>query len=157
MKIIKLIMALGIFMCLFLPLSQCTGISNDTKKSNSENKKLNDNNFSVEGNSDNKVKVHIIIDSVEDLLNLNLDAVPGLLAFISPLLFSISVRKKAWRIIFLVLQTANQIWLGFITFVVVWTLYDPLWGGYLLTFCVSIYSLITIVEWINLFRGKQLA
>jgi hypothetical protein len=155
MKIIKLMMALGIFICLFLPLSQCTSISSDAKKSISENEKVDDGKLLAKGNSDKNVQVHIIIDSVEDLLNLSLDAVPGLIAFIFPLVFCISVRKMLWRILFLVFQTANQIWLGFITFVVVWALYEPLWGGYILTFCVTVYSLITIVEWINLFRKNS--
>lgn len=155
MNIIKVIMALGIFICLFLPLSQCTRMSSEAQESISKNETVDGSNLITEDNQGREVKVHIIIDSADDLLNINLDAVPGLIAFILPLIFSISVQKTVWRILFLVLQTANQIWLSFIAYFVVWTFYEPLWGGYILTFCVAAYSLITIIEWVCFFKRKR--
>lgn len=153
MKIIKLIMAMGIFICLFLPLSQCTGISEkhsditDTTKSGQvvqeEPKEIQEDNSNIK----------IVISSIDDVVDI--ENISVFIGFLLPLLFCVSFVTRKWKIITLILQTVNQGWLIYLTWGLVWFLSEPLWGGYLLTFCVAVYSLITIVEWIYLFRKKH--
>jgi hypothetical protein len=149
-------MALGIFICLFLPLSQCAGISekhseiNDTDESG---QLVPENELKREQGNDSNIR--IIISSIDDVIDF--EKIPVFLGFILPLLFCISFVSKKWKILLLILQTVNQGWLIYLTCGLVWFLSEPLWGGYLLTFCVGVYFLITIVEWINLFRKKQQA
>jgi hypothetical protein len=161
MKIIKLIMALGIFICLFLPLSQCTRISNSYQKDVAQRNVAEGTSQSEatigaqsEIPQEKEVDIHIMIDSFDDMVDG--EKIPFYISFILPLLFCVSVVKKKWHILLLTLQTVNHFWLIYLTYIAVWFLWQPLWGGYLLTSFVAIYFLVTIFEWINLFRKKQM-
>lgn len=133
MKIIKFLMAMGIFACLFLPLSQCTTKNDDGVM---------------------ETEIHVIIDSVYDVTAL--ENIIRIVGFTLPLLFCISVTARKCKITLLVLQTVNHLWLAFLTYMDVWYLWQsPMWGGYLLTGFVMIYFVITIIEWMELFKRKQ--
>lgn len=150
MKIIKLILAVGILVCLFLPLSKCTGISE--AHSDFVDAEGYDH-ASQESDSTEFQKTYTVISDLDDMLDV--EKIPVFIGFLLPLLCCFTFVRKKWNAALLVLQTANQLWLIYLTCGLVWFLSEPLWGGYLLTFCVAIYTLITIVEWINLFRKKQ--
>lgn len=133
MKIIKFLMAIGIFACLFLPLSQCTSKNDD---------------------GEIETEVHIIVDSVYDVTAL--ENIIRIISFSLPLIFCIVVAARKWKITLLVLQTVNHLWLGFLAYMDVWYLWQsPMWGGYLLTIFVMIYFFITIFEWVDLFKRKR--
>jgi len=148
MKITKLIMAIGIFICLFLPLSQCASTTEHQSNTGSTDQKSHQENTRKDDSN-----IRIIISSIEDLIDV--EKIPLSIGFILPLLFCISLVEKKWKILVLVLQTVNQGWLNYLTFMIVWYFTEPLWGGWLLTVCAIGYSLITIIEWVNFFLKKH--
>ena len=153
MKIIKIVMAMGILSCLFFPLSQCTGVPGGHPEPSEFDQKIQyDEADNIQESSSNVHQVISGIDDIKDVGNF-----PIVLAFILPLLFCISAITRKWKLLILILQTVNQAWLIYLTFMLVWIFSEPLWGGWLLTVCALIYFLITIIEWIDLFRKKQLA
>jgi hypothetical protein len=152
MKIIKLIMALGIFICLFLPLSQCTGVPGGHPEPGEFDQMIKESE--EEDVQENDSNIHRVISDIDDVTDIG--NIPLFLAFILPLLFCVSVIARKWKLLVLILQTANQTWLIYVTFILVWYFSEPLWGGWLLTFCTVGYSLMTILEWIYFFRRKQL-
>ncbi len=153
MKIIKIVMAMGILSCLFFPLSQCTGVPGGHPEPSEFDQKIQyDEADNIQESSSNVHQVISGIDDIKDVGNF-----PIVLAFILPLLFCISAITRKWKLLILILQTVNQAWLIYLTFMLVWIFSEPLWGGWLLTVCACIYFLITIVEWIDFFRKKQSA
>ncbi len=143
---------MGILSCLFFPLSQCTGVPGGHPEPSEFDQKIQyDEADNIQESSSNVHQVISGIDDIKDIGNL-----PIWLSFVLPLLFCISVINRKWKILVLILQTVNQAWLIYLTFMLVWFFSEPLWGGWLLTSCVAVYSVITFSEWINLLRKNSL-
>lgn len=111
-----------------------------------------DENKDIQESGDN---IHQVISDIDDVMDIG--DIPVVLAFTLPLLFCICVVTSKWKILVLILQTANQTWLIYLTYILVWCFSEPLWGGWLLSFCTVVYSLVTILEWIIFLQKKQSA
>ena len=140
-KTIKLLLALLIFGCLFLPLSQC-----------SSNMAYRQNSAAIDSGasqSDKRISPSLIMASQAPR---NLGDAMVLLALVLPLFFCISLKSKVGTITFLLLQTLAALWLIFVTWVVVFAFNKPLWGGYILTMSSLSYFIFTFYEWCTLFK-----
>ena len=140
-RYIKIILAVGIFICMFLPLSKCTSDLSGPRKQ-SENLKIN--NPSAAPNT------HIIPDRITRIA----DQVPTsfmeyvvTISFIFPLLLCIPFSKnRKLHLAHLVLQILFSIWLLLQVYILVYSFYTPLYGGYLLTLLAGAFFIYGLFE-----------
>ena len=93
MKIIKTILAVGILICLFLPLSQCAGISESHSEITDE---ADQPSVELKDQQDNSADIYVVISGIDDVLDFN--KLPVFIGFLLPLLFCVSLARKKWRI-----------------------------------------------------------
>jgi hypothetical protein len=141
-KKLKVFLSLGILICLFLPLSQCSSVPAAIKS-----KSLIASSQSEEFKSSLGVATKSPIVRLYSLPD-NLGDWAILCAFVLPLLVCfISSKNFILSFLFLSFQTVVVAWLGYVIFILVYSLGSPLYGGYILTIFYSAYCGYTIFEW----------
>ncbi len=144
MNIVKIVVAIGIFCCLFLPLSHCSTSQERTSIETETSSEIETKTSREDGDSYSILHWGNLTD---------IDNFPLLLGFLLPFLFCIKFNSKKTRIVMLILQTANCVYLVLLTYISVYV-FHPLWGGYLLTTWVILNFVHTFYEWIILFRNR---
>ena len=145
---LKIIFAIGIAICMFLPLSKCSGDSPKLHAAQSKSE-------SVSSATKNSAEFE------SDLMVVKLGEFPTdfesyliYLAFISPLLCCIPVKKSAHKFAMLSLQTILLFWLFFVIYIFVYS-FKPLYGGYLLSTFSCLYFVLTLFEWHRFYLTKK--
>jgi Na+/glutamate symporter len=136
---LKNFIAVGIFSCLFLPLSQCSSpklIKPTVPESQAVGSVVDKK---IEWTT-STIKFNLVPKNIQEFVTE--------LALVLPLIFSL-VKFKTIKltIISLALQTASVFWLLFVVFMVVYILGKPLYGGYVLTLFSIAFSIYTLFEW----------
>jgi len=135
-RILKIVLALSIFGCMFLPLSQCTYTPHQFVEEGAE-----------EALKEPETETKILVIS-EGFSEWGFHDLWLPLTFVLPLLFAVPFHHKRRRFLVIqCLQTIYVVWLAFVIFVVVYRFYEPLYGGYILTLMCLVYTWVTIVEW----------
>ncbi len=147
LALVKKISAIGIFISLFLPISQCSEESIQGLKSDVPEKQI-ENRIESEQNATSRP---LIIARTLSWKEPSVLWVP--LAFLFPLIFCFSFKQTKRRLVISQsLQSASIILLGYIVYNAVYIYYEPLFFGYVLSLLTLSYFLVTIVEWHYFFR-----
>lgn len=141
MRTIKIILAVGIFICMFLPLSQCSSSFSSHKKY-SENiqtaKSVSEANIPSPENHVIRV-TNRMPESFEDYI--------FTLGFILPLLCCIPYFKnRKFHLAQLCVQTLFSGWFLFEVYILVYSVFTPLYGGYILTLLSIAFFIISLFE-----------
>lgn len=147
LRYLKLIFSLGIFVCMFLPLSQC---SNPWSSPKNNSQSVTTNESVVE----KTVAIATILTTV--VVNKPPTNFPEFIIFVTfivPLLFCVPyARNKRLYFAHLLMQTVFIGWLLLFIFVLVYSVYEPLYGGYILTFFSGAFLINTLFEWFVFIR-----
>ena len=143
-RIIKIASAIGIFICMFIPLSQCTYVPHELAE---------DSIYEVPSNPKVEPKTTVLVVS-KKIPELELVEFWIPFTFIAPLMFSMPFHQRKKRFIIIQsLQTLYVFWLSYFVFNAVYIFYEPLAGGYILTALAIVFGLITTIEWFK--YGKK--
>jgi len=144
-------LSLGILACMFLPLSQCSGSWSSPKK---HSQTIPTNESAVENPVLSKTEATIV---VVNKLPKTIQEFVVLVTFIAPLLFCVPYSKnRKLHLVHLLTQTAFTGWLLFLVFVLVHSIFEPLYGGYILTFLSGAFLVNTLFEWVVFIRTTKL-
>jgi hypothetical protein len=145
---LKIIFAIGIAICMFLPLSKCSGDSPKLHAAQSKSESVSTTTInSAESESEEMiVKFGGFPTDIQSYLIY--------LAFISPLLCCIPLKKSTHKVAMLSVQTILLFWLFFVIYVFVYS-FKPLYGGYLLSVFSILYFVLTLFEWHKLYLARK--
>lgn len=145
-KVTKLIISIGILICMFIPISQCSYTPQPIDL-DSQTKAAPD--FKIKS----KTSVNIVAEDIADMGVLDY-WIP--LTFILPLFFCIPFHKKRRRFVILQsIQSLYAIWLLYFVFIAVYYYYDPLFGGYIFTLLALCFGIVTVLEWIKYYGNAR--
>ena len=136
LKVFKNITALGIFICLFIPLSQCVYTPHA----------INDDKVS-ELSGDPQIHEIVIFNEISriDIIDFYIP-----FTFVVPLFFCIPFYRKRKRFLIVQsIQTLYSIWLLYFVYIMVYRFYTPLAGGYILTILAILFLMVTSFEWVK--------
>jgi hypothetical protein len=146
-KHIKIILAVGIFICMFLPLSKCSSDLSGPRKQ-SENLKINNSSAAASTN----IRQDRVTRIADRMPNSIMDYV-ATFSFVLPLLFCLPFPKnKKLHLTQLLLQILFSIWLLIQVYILVYSFYTPLYGGYILTLLAVTFFIHGLFELFNYIR-----
>lgn len=139
---IKYLITLGIFISMFIPLSKCTY---DPVMLDSTTNDVPIKELEQEARAGTRTQVLIISEKFTNMGVLDL-WVP--LTFVLPIFFAIPYSRTAKKFYSIHgLQSLYSLWLLYFVYLAVYSYYQPLPGGYLLTLLAILYLVVTTLEW----------
>lgn len=163
-RYLKIILAVGIFICMFLPLSKCSHDLSGPRKHSETTKSNEAIEESIKENEAIKISKPIakvnaraetdgVVIRMTSRVPENLDDYIFTLGFILPLLFCIPYSKNGkLHLAQLLVQMLFSGWLIFEVYILVYSFFTPLYGGYLLTlfslafFCNGFFELFAFIR-----------
>jgi hypothetical protein len=144
LKIVKTFVALVIFVCLFLPISQCTtkGVV-----------ELDPKTDEIVKTSPDKVEERVIFSSLfaeNDNTESVLVDIVLLVSFLLPLTFSLTPKLSEYRAVLKrCLQSLFSVWFIYLTYNLVFLFTKPLPAGWLLLASSGLFFIIVNLEWLQ--------
>ncbi len=136
LRVLKILISLGILVCMFLPISQCSYTPEPLESSL------------------NLAPTIYQITIAEQWPPTEMIDYVILLSFIFPLIFSMLCwHQKKLSLIVLILQTVFSIWFICLIYDLAFRLYSPLLTGYILIALAFFFFLVSSLEWFKL--GKK--
>jgi len=148
-KSLKTLAGLLILLCVFLPLSQCSmrtagSVNEDTGEVLVESKVV-----------ERDIRIVNALQHHEDGIELSNILLPIL--FLMPLVFALSPIFNGWkRIVKVLIQTGVATVCIYSSYMLVFTIGRPLFGGWLLMFASGLFAFLSLLELIQLFNRKAL-
>ena len=141
-KLVKTISSLVILVCFFLPLSQCSLQTQSGLGSESNQ----------EAQASNEIQYRNIVISESifgEAAELSIESFVLPMLFSLPLIFSLmpSFSKKK-KVLKLLIQSLFSVWFVYWSYVLVFSIGNPLRGGWILSCASIVFFILCLIEWV---------